>query len=119
MRKTLAVIVLLTACTASQSQGGRSGVPGTPFKPGDPIPPGGAPTVAVKVDVPAPPAPRAAELVGGRRRGVPHFAQISGIVVDPAGTRALTNDFLGQVRIWPTLDGTVEPQRLPVSAPEA
>src|SRR5687767_10014108 len=106
MRRTLAVVLLLAACGGTQQAGGAHGghVPGTPFKPGDPIPADGGPTVAVKVDLPAPAAATVAEMVGGRRRGVPHFAQISSVVVDRAGTRALTRDFLGQVRIWPTLD---------------
>lgn len=64
-------------------------------------------------------APKPHQKVGDRRRGVPHFAQIMGVVTDQAGTVAITRDALGSVRIWPTLDGTREPQEVPVQSPEA
>jgi hypothetical protein len=118
MRRTLGIVLLLAACSA-QSQGAKPGVPGVPARPGDPIPAGGTATVGVKVVVPPPGKATPAGTVAGRRRGVPHFAQISAVVVDAAATRALSRDFLGQVRIWPALDGSLEPQKVPVASPEA
>lgn len=88
-------------------------------RPGDPIAAGGGPTVAVKVDAPEPAPPEPAMSVSGRRRGVPHAAQIVSVVVSASGDRVLSRDALGAVRVWPTLDGTIEPQEVPVRAPEA
>ena len=87
-------------------------------RPGDPIPPGGAPTEAVRVVAEVGPAGPAA-MVAGRRRGVPHAGQIVAVVASSGGDRVLSRDGLGGVRVWPALDGSVEPQVLPVRAPEA
>lgn len=47
-------------------------------------------------------------------RGVPHYAAIVATAVSRGGTAALSRDGLGEVRVWPTLDGTIAPQAVPV-----
>ncbi len=112
----LAIVCLVAAChpetktSVAEPRGAR---------PGDPIAAGGGPTVATKVIAPEPPPPEPAASVGGRRRGVPHAAQIVAVVASAKGDRVLSRDALGGVRVWATLDGTIEPQALPVRAPEA
>lgn len=90
----------------------RGGSTATTPRPADAVPPAAAAT-ALEVQAPA------AATVDGRRRGVPHRGAIVGVVVDGAGTRALSRDALGGVRVWPALDGSREPQVVPVRAPEA
>ena len=51
-----------------------------------------------------------------RRGGTPHHAAINNVVVDAGGKSALTRDVLGEWRIWPTLDGTMPSQRLPIDS---
>ncbi len=47
-------------------------------------------------------------------RGVPHYAAIVATAVSRGGSAALSRDSLGEVRVWPTLDGTIAPQAVPV-----
>jgi len=115
MRILPAIVLLLAAC---HSEGRTTAPADQASPPGATLPPGGPRTLATQLAaVVAPAAP--AGTTGGRRRGVPHHAQIVSVVVDREGTRALSRDQLGGVRIWPALDGTREPQRVPVRAPEA
>jgi hypothetical protein len=73
-----------------------------------------APGVNAAVDAgpdaspPSPPLP-AAEAP----RVAPHPGQITAVVVERAGTAAVTIDHLGDVRLWPSLDGTQPPVALP------
>lgn len=50
--------------------------------------------------------------VDGQRRVIeaPHGGAIRRLAVTADGTAALTEDVLGGIRLWPTLDGTVEPR---------
>lgn len=50
--------------------------------------------------------------VDGQRRTIeaPHGGVIRRLAVTADGTAALTEDELGGIRLWPTLDGTVEPR---------
>lgn len=114
MRQLLALGVL-AACHAPAAHGSLPAA----IQPGGPIPAGGVPLHSVKVDAPPPAPALPAATVSGRRRGVPHFAQITGVVVDRAGTRALSRDTLSEVRIWPALDGSLEPQVVPARDPQA
>lgn len=77
---------------------------------------------------PAPPAPDGPELpatvaapepvrTAVRRsppRGVPHGAAVVATAVSRDATAALSRDALGEVRLWPTLDGAVAAQAVPV-----
>src|SRR5688500_6619185 len=116
MRRMALAFALFAACHSAPRTSTPASQPGS--RPGAPVVAGGGTVVAVKVEVEPAPATGTAQ-VGDRRRGAPHFAQISGLVVDRAGTRVLSKDFLGAVRIWPTLDGAVEPQAVPVKSPDA
>ncbi|HKE13619.1 MAG TPA: hypothetical protein VKB80_02055 [Kofleriaceae bacterium] len=49
--------------------------------------------------------------------GVPHSAPIDRIELAPDGSAALTRDARGTVRVWAALDGSAQPQRVPVGAP--
>src|SRR5688500_16923985 len=49
-----------------------------------------------------------------RRAGAGHTANIDMVAVSPDGTAALTRDQIGAVRLWPRLDGSVEPIVIPV-----
>ena len=46
-------------------------------------------------------------------RGAPHVAQIASVALSPDGSAAVTVDFGGGMRLWPTLDGAEEPIALP------
>lgn len=47
-------------------------------------------------------------------RGVPHYAAVVATAVSRGSTTALSRDALGEVRVWPTLDGKVAAQAVPV-----
>ncbi len=49
-----------------------------------------------------------------RRAGVPHLGIIDQVVLTADGRAAMTRDSFGSVRLWPTLDGSAEPQLVPV-----
>jgi hypothetical protein len=53
------------------------------------------------------------------RPGVAHSGAIDKIAVAPDGSAALTSDVTGGVRLWSALDGSREPQPLPIRAPQA
>jgi hypothetical protein len=46
--------------------------------------------------------------------GAPHYAAIVATAVSRHATAALSRDTLGEVRVWPTLDGTIAAQAVPV-----
>jgi WD40 repeat protein len=48
--------------------------------------------------------------------GVGHTAQIDAVTLAPDGSAALTRDTLGSLRLWPALDGSAEPQVVPVQS---
>jgi hypothetical protein len=54
-----------------------------------------------------------------RRAGVGHPATIDRITLSADGSAALTRDGLGGTRLWPTLDGSVEPVLIPLRSPQA
>ncbi len=47
--------------------------------------------------------------------GVAHSASIDQIALDPTGSSALSRDSLGGLRLWAALDGSAEPQLVPIS----
>jgi hypothetical protein len=47
-------------------------------------------------------------------RGVPHYAAVVATAVSRDSSSALSRDALGEVRVWPTLDGKVAAQSVPV-----
>lgn len=51
--------------------------------------------------------------------GVAHSATIDLVALDPTGTAALTRDVVGGLRLWPALDGSLEPQAVPVTSPRS
>jgi hypothetical protein len=73
------------------------------------MPPGASPTTS---DPPTPPADPV--VTTAPPRGVPHYGAIVATAVSQGGTAALSRDQLGEVRVWPTLDGTVAAQAVPV-----
>ncbi len=118
--RTVALVCLLAACGPSTKGGGEvTLIGGRPAKPGEEVPVGGEPMRGVVVEAKDPGVAPPHAMVAGRRRGVPHFAQIMAVVADQDGNVAVTRDALGSVRIWPALDGTVEPQVVPVKSAEA
>jgi len=82
---------------------------GTPSRPVVPIEQV-APTqdAAVAADAPA----SALVRLDGQRRKIeaPHAGGIRRLAVTAEGTAAITQDQLGGIRLWPTLDGTTEPR---------
>jgi hypothetical protein len=60
----------------------------------------------------AEPAPIAPSVI--LRGGVPHSSLIVAVSVSPDGLSALSRDQLGGLRLWRTLDGTTEPELVPV-----
>jgi hypothetical protein len=83
-------------------------------------------TVHVKAKAAAarPASPRDPEPAGPAVRlgdqaadGVPHSGLITRIELAPDGSAALTRDARGSVRVWAALDGSAQPQRIPVGAP--
>lgn len=54
-----------------------------------------------------------------RRAGVAHSGSIDRIALAPDGSGALTRDVVGGTRLWPALDGSREPQVVPIRAPQA
>jgi hypothetical protein len=51
--------------------------------------------------------------------GVAHSGNIDKVVLDPTGTAALSRDAVGGLRLWPALDGSLEPQSVPISNPRS
>jgi len=51
--------------------------------------------------------------------GAAHYAQISEVAVSSDGTAAITRDMMGGLRVWPSLDGSLEPRIVPVASPAA
>ncbi len=54
-----------------------------------------------------------------RRAGVGHPGTIDKVALSPDGKAAITRDGVGGTRVWPRLDGSVEPVPLPVRGPPA
>lgn len=54
-----------------------------------------------------------------RRAGVGHPGNIDKLALSPDGKAALTRDAVGGTRLWPSLDGSVEPVALPIRGPQA
>jgi len=54
-----------------------------------------------------------------RRAGVGHPSTIDRITLSADGSAALTRDGLGGTRLWPTLDGSVEPVMIPLRSPQS
>lgn len=95
-RATGALLVLaLAAC-------GTSGPPRAPHPP----PPDSIGAAAPDAGgVPEPPP---------ARRGVPHYAAIVATAVSALGDAALSRDVVGEVRLWPRIDGTAAPEVVPI-----
>lgn len=53
-----------------------------------------------------------------RRAGAGHTANIDLVVLSSDGKAAVTRDQIGGTRLWPTLDGSVEPVVIPVQGPQ-
>lgn len=53
------------------------------------------------------------------RPGVAHSGAIDKIAVAPDGSAAVTSDVTGGVRLWSALDGTREPQPVPIRSPQS
>ena len=51
--------------------------------------------------------------------GVAHSGSIDLVVLDPGGKVALTRDVVGGLRLWPALDGSLEPQAVPIASPRS
>ncbi|MGH1341006.1 MAG: hypothetical protein ACRBN8_05615 [Nannocystales bacterium] len=51
--------------------------------------------------------------------GVAHSASIDAVAIDPTGVAALTRDTVGGLRLWTALDGSAEPQVVPISNPRS
>ncbi len=51
--------------------------------------------------------------------GVAHSASIDQVAIDPTGRAALTRDTVGGLRLWPALDGSAEPQVVPIANPRS
>jgi hypothetical protein len=49
-----------------------------------------------------------------RRGGTPHHAAIGTLALTASGTAALTRDAIGEWRIWPSFDGSLPSQRVPI-----
>jgi hypothetical protein len=104
MRRTGIAILALLACHSEPT--------GTAFAAGGtPVPHYAAPPPA-----PAPPKPPKPHPI---EHGAAHYAQISEVAVAADGSAALTRDAMGGVRVWPSLDGSLEPKIVPVASPAA
>ncbi|MCR9159340.1 MAG: hypothetical protein ACE37F_08515 [Nannocystaceae bacterium] len=80
------------------------------------------PTVSPDVSVTDSPAGDASKREGDDRpefAGVAHSGNIAQVVLDPTGTAALSRDAVGGVRLWPSLDGSLEPQSVPIANPQS
>lgn len=51
--------------------------------------------------------------------GVAHSGNIDEVVLDPTATAALSRDAAGGLRLWPALDGSLEPQSVPIANPRS
>lgn len=51
--------------------------------------------------------------------GVAHSASIDQVAIDPTGVAALSRDTVGGLRLWPALDGSAEPQAVPIANPRS
>lgn len=51
--------------------------------------------------------------------GIAHSGNIDKVVLDPTATAALSRDAVGGLRLWPALDGTLEPQSVPIANPRS
>jgi hypothetical protein len=56
--------------------------------------------------------------VAWRRAGAGHTANIDLVVLASDGTAAVTRDQIGSTRLWPALDGSIEPVVIPVQGPQ-
>ena len=112
--RRLGIALLLTischtdATRAAPGPGPAPGpAPATSSAPGyaqPPPPQGGAPATTPRKLVP---------------RGAAHYASITEVAVSSDGTAAITRDLMGGVRLWPSLDGSMEPRIVPVASPAA
>jgi WD40 repeat protein len=57
--------------------------------------------------------------VSAKYPGVAHSASIDLVSIDPTGVAALTRDTVGGLRIWTALDGSAEPQVVPIANPRS
>ena len=87
-----------------------------------------APAPVVKAPAPAPapvptsttpPASPSIVKLGGRKTKIeaPHGGSITSVTLTPDGTAAASVDELGGVRLWPTLDGSLEPRLVDLPVP--
>jgi len=51
--------------------------------------------------------------------GVAHSGNIDLVALDPTGTAAVSRDIVGGLRLWPVLDGSKEPQAVPIANPRS
>jgi len=51
--------------------------------------------------------------------GVAHSGSIDQVAIDPTGVAALTRDTVGGLRLWTALDGSAEPQVVPIANPRS
>ncbi len=63
--------------------------------------------------------PMAVSIPVALHRGVAHSGNIDMVALGPQGTCALSRDVPGGVRLWTALDGTAEPQLVPITGPLA
>ncbi len=56
---------------------------------------------------------------GPQHPGIAHSASIDQVAIDPTGVAALTRDTVGGLRLWTALDGSAEPQAVPVANPRS
>lgn len=56
---------------------------------------------------------------GPEHPGVAHSASIDQVAIDPTGVAALSRDTVGGLRLWTALDGSAEPQVVPIANPRS
>lgn len=113
------LVVLLAACSHAGS--GTQGREAVPPSPGPTAPPAADPPAPVPVSsTPANQAP-AVVRTGGRATKIeaPHGGAIATLALTPDGTAAVSVDELGGVRLWPALDGSVEPRIVDLPTPRS
>ncbi|MBV1860910.1 MAG: hypothetical protein KUG77_21015 [Nannocystaceae bacterium] len=56
---------------------------------------------------------------GPEHPGVAHSGTIDLVAIDPTGVAALSRDAVGGLRLWTALDGSAEPQAVPIANPRS
>ena len=113
------LVVLLAACSHAGSGAQGREAKATPPAPAVDTPAApGAPAAVTSTPGPATPS---VVRKGGRTAKIeaPHGGAIATLAVTPDGTAAVSVDELGGVRLWPVLDGTVEPRIVDLPTPRS